>query len=179
MTPISEGFFLCIDKPVGMTSHDVVAMMRFFLRTRKIGHTGTLDPFATGVLVLAIGSATKLIQYIPEAPKMYEMRLQLGMETETADCDGDLVRRAKVPYFSTNDIQNLAEQFTGRIAQKPPLYSAFKVKGKRLYEYARAGIPVVDRQPGLRQRRRTCGPQRSRGRGFPHAAGSALHKPEN
>ena len=108
----------------------------------KIGHTGTLDPFATGVLVLAIGSATKLIQYIPEAPKMYEMRLQLGMETETADCDGDLVRRAKVPYFSTNDIQNLAEQFTGRIAQKPPLYSAIKVKGKRLYEYARAGIPV-------------------------------------
>lgn len=139
---MSEGFFLCIDKPVGMTSHDVVAMMRFFLQTRKIGHTGTLDPFATGVLVLAVGSATKLIQYLPEAPKTYHMHLQLGAETETADCDGEVVREAEIPVFSQNDIDQLTAQFTGNIEQKPPLYSAIKVKGKRLYEYARAGIPV-------------------------------------
>ena len=142
-TPLIErGFFLCIDKPAGMTSHDVVAMMRFFLQTRKIGHTGTLDPFATGVLVLAVGSATRLIQYLPAAPKNYHMQLQLGAETETADCDGQVVQKKEVPSFSQADIERLSQKFTGNIEQKPPLYSAIKVNGKRLYEYARAGIPV-------------------------------------
>lgn len=139
---MNRGFFLCIDKPAGMTSHDVVAMMRFFLQTRRIGHTGTLDPFATGALILAVGSATKLIQYLPAAPKIYHMHLQLGAETETADCDGEKVREKDIPDFTQQDIAQLATKFTGIIEQQPPLYSAIKVNGRRLYEYARAGISV-------------------------------------
>ena len=139
---MNSGFFLCVDKPVGLTSHDVVAMMRFFLQTKKIGHTGTLDPFATGVLILAIGSATRLIQYLPDGPKTYHAKLRLGIETETADCEGKVVKEATIPAFSQEELDAKLSGFIGIIEQEPPLYSAIRVDGKRLYEYARAGQPV-------------------------------------
>lgn len=139
---MNSGFFLCVDKPAGLTSHDVVAMMRFFLQTKKIGHTGTLDPFATGVLVLAIGTATRLIQYLPDGPKTYHAKLRLGIETETADCEGEVVTEAPIPDFSQEELDAKLETFVGIIEQEPPLYSAIRVDGKRLYEYARAGQPV-------------------------------------
>ena len=137
-----KSFFLCIDKPAGMTSHDVVALMRYFLQCKRIGHTGTLDPFATGVLVLAVGHCTRLIQYIPQAPKIYQTRIQLGIETETADCDGTIISERFVPHYSRKDLEKIVQSFTGSIEQYPPKYSAIKVKGKRLYEYAREGLDV-------------------------------------
>ncbi len=135
-------YFLCVDKPAGYTSHDVIALFRVLTGIKRIGHTGTLDPFATGVLVLAFQDATKLIGHLPNQPKRYQCMVQLGVQTETADCTGEIVQRLNVPSTIQQDIQGVLPQFRGQISQKPPMYSAIKVNGKRLYEYARKGETV-------------------------------------
>ena len=134
--------FLVIDKPAGITSHDVVSVLRAALRIKKIGHTGTLDPFATGVLPMAIGPSTRLIQFLDESVKVYEGTVTLGQQTDTGDLMGEVVDEHPVPVLEASAVQNSLDQFRGERMQKPPAYSAVKVRGKPLYKYARAGESV-------------------------------------
>ena len=134
--------FLVMDKPPGITSHDVVSVLRAVFGIKKIGHTGTLDPFATGVLPMAIGHATKLISFLDEGVKTYEATLALGVKTDTGDCDGDPLERREVPSLSLEAVQGAVNGLVGPQLQKPPLYSAVKVRGKPLYKYARSGEEV-------------------------------------
>ena len=135
-------FFLCVDKPVGYTSHDIITLFRVITGVRRIGHTGTLDPFATGVLLLAFQDATKLIAHLPPLPKHYQCILQLGIMTETGDCIGSVIEEQPVPRDFHHQIEGQFTRFTGAIQQTPPIYSAIKVNGKRLYQYAREGKSV-------------------------------------
>lgn len=135
--------FLVVDKPAGITSHDVVGMLRAVLGIKKVGHTGTLDPFATGVLPLALGPATKLIQYLDEDLKVYDATIQLGAATDTGDPEGDVIREAPVPEVSDAELARLLEGFRGPRMQTPPRYSAVKVNGRPLYKYAREGKDVT------------------------------------
>ncbi len=139
--PVSPAF-LVVDKPAGLTSHDVVAVVRGLLGARRVGHTGTLDPFATGVLPLAIGPATRLISFLDESNKVYEAALMLGAATETADVEGPVVRTAPVPSLDREHIEGVMAGFVGERLQTPPAYSAVKVNGRPLYAYARAGESV-------------------------------------
>ncbi len=138
---------LIIDKPVGLTSHDVVSRLRRILNTKKIGHTGTLDPFATGVLVMLVGKATRLAQFLDKDAKSYEAIIRFGFETDTGDRTGT---PREVNYelrdISVEKIEEVLPEFTGEIKQIPPMYSAKKVKGKKLYEMARQGIEI-ERKP--------------------------------
>ena len=127
-----------------MTSHDVVALARSALCTRRIGHTGTLDPFATGLLLLLVGRATRLAQYVDDEPKVYEATIQFGAETTTDDLTGDVIRAAELPPSMA--VEQAIALLTGSILQVPPSYSAKKVDGKRAYAAARAGFPL-DLQP--------------------------------
>ncbi|MCP4482135.1 MAG: tRNA pseudouridine(55) synthase TruB [bacterium] len=130
--------FLNINKPKGITSHDVVYKIRKKLgRPIKVGHTGTLDPFAEGVLVLAVGQATKLTSLLQHQDKAYIARVKLGIQTDTNDTTGDVVKELVVDNIKESDILAVLEKFKGRIIQEPPIYSAIHVNGKRLYEYAR------------------------------------------
>lgn len=125
-------------KPSGMTSHDIVNFIRRTLEIKKVGHTGTLDPNAAGVLPICIGKATKIIEYISKNRKKYRAELTLGVETDTQDSYGNIVNRSKtIP--STAEIISAFNEFTGTIDQIPPMYSAIKYNGKRLYELARQG----------------------------------------
>jgi len=135
--------FLVVDKPAGITSHDVVAVLRSTLRIKKIGHTGTLDPFATGVLPLAIGPSTRLIQFLDEGVKRYEATVTLGRATDTGDLMGDVVSESEVPSLEPASIQATLNDFCGERMQTPPAYSAVKVRGKPLYKYAREGKSVA------------------------------------
>lgn len=132
---------LLVDKPAGITSHDVVGAARRALRQRRIGHAGTLDPFATGLLVLMIGRATRLLPYVSGEPKVYEATVRFGAETTTDDLTGDVVREAPVP--SEAAVARALPALTGAIDQVPPAFSAKKVEGQRAYDAARRGIPVV------------------------------------
>jgi len=132
--------FLNVYKPKGMTSHDVVNSLRRITGVKQIGHTGTLDPFAEGVLPLGIGKATKLFEYL-EDDKAYKGIIQLGQSTTTYDTEGEIVNVSD-KTVSLNEIEFVLNQFRGIIEQKPPIYSAIKIKGKKLYEYARSGIEV-------------------------------------
>lgn len=134
--------FLVVDKPEGITSHDVVAMVRAVLGVQKVGHTGTLDPFATGVLPLALGPATRLIQYLDEDLKVYDATIQLGQATDTGDLTGTVVREAPVPTLDEALVRGVLAGFLGVRPQVPPAYSAVKVAGRPLYKYARAGEEV-------------------------------------
>ena len=134
--------FLVVNKPVGLTSHDVVAIVRAVTGIKKVGHTGTLDPFATGVLPLAIGPATRLIQYLDEDLKVYDATIQLGQETDTGDPTGEVVEEVPVPPLDLSLIEEATKGFLGDQMQTPPRYSAVKIKGKRLYRYAREGKEV-------------------------------------
>ena len=136
--------FLNINKPKGMTSHDVVGKLRKILGLKQIGHTGTLDPFATGVLPICIGKATKLIEYLPD-DKEYIATVQFGKSTDTYDLDGETVKVFEKNVKSDEIICSL-KNFEGDISQLPPIYSAIKKNGKKLYEYARAG-ETVDIEP--------------------------------
>lgn len=136
---------LCIDKPQGFTSFDVVAKLRGILRTKKIGHAGTLDPMATGVLPVFVGNATKACDIMPDSSKAYRASFRLGEQTDTQDSTGTVLRKAEV-NCSAEDIKNILSKFTGDIMQIPPMYSAVSVNGKRLYELARQGIEV-EREP--------------------------------
>jgi len=136
-----EGF-LVIDKPAGITSHDVVAAVRAVTGVKKVGHTGTLDPFATGVLPLALGRATRLIQYLDESIKVYDAVIKLGEATDTGDPTGEVIRTAPLPTQDADGVRKVLEDFLGEQDQTPPAYSAVKVKGKPLYAYARKGEKV-------------------------------------
>ena len=136
--------FLNIYKPVGITSHDVVAKLRKITGIKQIGHTGTLDPFAEGVLPVCIGKATRLIEFLDD-DKEYLATVQFGVSTTTYDKEGETVFTSD-KKVSVEDIQNILENFRGEILQMPPAYSAIKVKGKKLYEYARKG-EAIEVQP--------------------------------
>lgn len=130
-------------KPKGMTSHDCVFKLRKILKMKRIGHTGTLDPDVTGVLPICIGKATKVAEYITDAGKMYEGEVTLGYSTTTEDASGEVVETKKVDrVISKSEIIEVLHTFTGTIRQTPPMFSAVKVNGKRLYEYARQGIEI-------------------------------------
>lgn len=132
--------FLNVYKPKGMTSHDVVARLRKVTKIKQIGHTGTLDPFATGVLPLCIGKSTRLIEYL-EDDKEYLATVQFGKNTDTYDLDGVVVESFD-KRISKDDVVCALKSFEGEISQYPPMYSAIKVNGKKLYDYARAGETV-------------------------------------
>lgn len=132
---------LIFDKDKGITSHDLVYKVRKKLGIKKVGHTGTLDPMATGVLVISIGKATKTSDYILSSNKEYEARIKLGILTDSFDITGEILKEEKVD-ISEEEIKNVLKKFTGKISQKPPIYSALKVNGKKLYEYAREGKEV-------------------------------------
>jgi tRNA pseudouridine55 synthase len=129
-----------VDKPAGMTSHDVVAVVRRATGAKRAGHGGTLDPFATGLLVVLLGRATRLIPHMPGEPKVYDATIRFGEETDTDDSTGVVVRRAGAPNESA--ISRAVEQLTGVIEQLPPAYSAKSVDGVRAYAAARRGAPL-------------------------------------
>ncbi|WP_257460493.1 tRNA pseudouridine(55) synthase TruB [Archangium lipolyticum] len=133
---------LVIDKPTGPTSFDVVRQVRFLLKVKKVGHTGTLDPMATGVLPLCLGEATKVAGFITEGDKAYDAVVRLGAETDTQDAEGKVVSEAPVPALTSALLEEVLGRFRGTFEQVPPMYSAVKVGGKRLYELARAGEEV-------------------------------------
>ncbi|HJP93429.1 MAG TPA: tRNA pseudouridine(55) synthase TruB [Pyrinomonadaceae bacterium] len=142
---------LVVDKPSGMTSHDVVARVRHILRERRVGHTGTLDPFATGVLIILLGKATRLAQFLGNADKEYEAIIRLGYSTDTGDrtgtpIPGPAAEESKSGNWTEADIEAALRSFRGDIDQVPPMYSAKKVEGRKLYELARRG-ESVERQP--------------------------------
>lgn len=134
---------LIIDKPAGLTSHDVVSRVRKILRTKRVGHTGTLDPFATGVLVLLVGRATRLAQFLDKDEKEYAAVVRFGFETDTGDRTGR--QKAKVKSqnrMKREDVLAVLPRFRGELKQIPPMYSAKKIAGKKLYEHARKGVEV-------------------------------------
>lgn len=132
-----------VDKPAGWTSHDVVARSRGLLGTRKVGHSGTLDPDATGILVLGVGRATRLLRYLTELGKSYEAEIVLGTETSTLDAAGEVTATHDMAGVTLADARRVVdEQLTGPILQVPPMVSAVKVDGRRLHELAREGIEV-------------------------------------
>ena len=138
---VSEIFgFLNVYKPVGITSHDVVAILRRITKIKQIGHTGTLDPFAQGVLSIAIGKSTRLIEFLDD-DKEYLAEVILGVETNTYDKDGEIVSQCNLE-ITEPQITEALKAFEGEILQTPPIFSALKVKGKKLYEYARKGEDV-------------------------------------
>lgn len=132
-------------KEVGFTSHDVIAKLRGILKQRKIGHTGTLDPDATGVLPVCLGKATKLCDILTETDKTYEVVLKLGLTTDTQDISGTTLKRHEV-NVDTEEVIRCIQSFVGEYMQIPPMYSALKVNGKKLYELAREG-KEVERKP--------------------------------
>lgn len=131
--------FLNLDKPAGLTSHDCVAAVRRILNTRKVGHGGTLDPEATGVLPIAVGKATRFLSFLPEG-KVYHATFRLGQSSTTDDASGELIHDHPCPHLTRDPVQACLENFLGSIQQIPPIYSAVRQQGKRLYELARAGI---------------------------------------
>lgn len=133
---------LVVNKAKGMTSHDVVAILRKKLNTKRIGHTGTLDPMATGVLPICIGNATRVSDYIMQQGKSYIATLKFGEATTTYDSEGEITNLSENVIFEANTIVNVLSSFKGKIEQSPPIYSAIKVNGKKLYEYAREGKDV-------------------------------------
>jgi tRNA pseudouridine55 synthase len=135
--------FLNIDKPAGMTSHDVVAHIRRAAWQKRVGHAGTLDPAATGVLVVALGNATRLIEYVQDSTsKRYLATVQLGTTTTTDDAEGEVLTTSAVPALDRAAIEQALEPFCGEIMQVPPMYSALHHQGRRLHELAREGIVV-------------------------------------
>jgi tRNA pseudouridine55 synthase len=137
---VAEGFLL-VDKDRGWTSHDVVAKARGILGERRIGHAGTLDPMATGLLVLGVGRATRLLRFVQEQPKVYEATAMFGVSTDTLDADGAVLWREEMEV-DEDDVIAVLPRFTGPILQVPPMVSALKVDGRRLYELAREGVEV-------------------------------------
>lgn len=132
---------LIIDKPVGPTSHDIVSSVRKILKEKKVGHTGTLDPAATGVLPLVLGKATKLARYVTGGDKRYLAKFKLGITTDTLDAEGTVITERPV-NVTEEQVRAAVKKFTGEIDQTPPMYSAKKIEGQRLYELARQGVTV-------------------------------------
>ena len=135
--------FALINKAPGITSHDVVAQARKRYGTKKVGHAGTLDPMATGVLVLGIGSATRLLQYVTDGTKKYEATIRLGQSTHTDDREGEVIATSNASALSEDEIRSAIKNFIGKIKQKPSSVSAIKIDGKRAHQRVRDG-EVVD-----------------------------------
>ncbi|MBN1179177.1 MAG: tRNA pseudouridine(55) synthase TruB [Anaerolineae bacterium] len=133
---------LNLDKPRGLTSHDVVNRIRRVAGQRRVGHTGTLDPMATGVLVVCLGRATRAAEYVMDSPKTYRARVLLGVTTDTYDAEGDVVATAPVEDVTEARVLAALDRFRGPIQQVPPMYSAIKRDGQPLYKLARAGVTV-------------------------------------
>jgi tRNA pseudouridine55 synthase len=133
---------LVIDKPAGWTSHDVVGWTRRWLKQKRVGHAGTLDPAATGVLPVVAGEATKWVQYLTDASKRYVAEITFGVVTDSADADGRVVEGPRAVSFERADLERALDDLIGRIRQRPPMHSALKVDGRRLYDLARQGIEV-------------------------------------
>ena len=133
---------IIINKPKGYTSHDVVNVLRKKLNTKKIGHTGTLDPNATGVLPILVGTATKISKYLVEHEKTYIATIELGKKTDTGDAEGKIIEESILKNIDKNQVEEVVKSFLGKQSQIPPMYSAIKVDGKKLYEYAREGKVV-------------------------------------
>ncbi len=140
-----EGVLL-VDKPTAHTSHDVVARLRRKLNMRKIGHAGTLDPMATGLLIMLIGKATRISQYLISLDKEYEGTIQLGQTTDSQDADGEVVETRPVPPLTEAEARAMMQSFLGDQYQMPPMYSAIKIDGVPLYKSARKGEDIV-REP--------------------------------
>ena len=130
---------LIINKPKGYTSHDIVNIVKKDLNTPKVGHAGTLDPNATGVLPILIGNATKISKYLIEHDKIYIAELQLGEKSSTGDLEGKIIEEKEIPKLNIEEINNVLKSFLGKQQQIPPIYSAIKINGKKAYEYARKG----------------------------------------
>ncbi|NOY53846.1 MAG: tRNA pseudouridine(55) synthase TruB [Deltaproteobacteria bacterium] len=137
---------LVVDKPAGWTSHDVVAKCRGVIGIRKIGHAGTLDPEATGLLPLCVGRATRIVEYLMDLPKSYAVRMKLGVETDTEDAAGQVIAEHDLAEITESAVRLCLQRYRGEREQVPPMFSALKQGGKRLYQYARAG-KVVERKP--------------------------------
>ncbi|HEY9848490.1 MAG TPA: tRNA pseudouridine(55) synthase TruB [Leptolyngbyaceae cyanobacterium] len=133
--------FLNLNKPFGITSHDCVSKVRRLLRLKRVGHGGTLDPAATGVLPIALGKATRLLQFLRE-DKAYQATIRLGVTTTTDDLEGEIITSQPVSELNFEEIKNALKLFEGKIQQVPPNYSAIQVQGKRLYDLARAGEKI-------------------------------------
>ncbi len=133
---------LVVDKPCGMTSHDVVDAVRRRFKMKRVGHAGTLDPLATGVLVLLLGQSTKLFSEFSSYDKAYEATMMLGLTTDTDDINGNIIEQKPFDDVKQSDIERVFKTFIGDIDQIPPMFSALKHKGKRLYQLAREGVEV-------------------------------------
>jgi tRNA pseudouridine55 synthase len=144
-----DGIIL-IDKPSGITSAEVVRRIKARVKPARVGHLGTLDPFATGVLPIMVGEATKLAPMLEGGEKVYEGVIKLGVETDTLDRDGKVVREAPVPAIDADRLAEVAKQFTGKIDQVPPVFSAIKRDGVRMYKLARKGNPEELEPPPVR-----------------------------
>lgn len=130
---------LIINKPKGYTSHDIVNIVKKTLNTSKVGHAGTLDPNATGVLPILVGKATKISKYLIEHDKTYIAELALGEKSSTGDTEGEIIEKKKVPLLNEEQIKQVLKSFEGKQMQTPPIYSSIKINGKKAYEYARKG----------------------------------------
>jgi tRNA pseudouridine55 synthase len=137
----TEGVLL-LDKPVGPTSHDMVGAVRRALRTRRVGHTGTLDPFASGLLLICVGNATRIAEYLVGLDKRYTATVRLGIRTDSDDDTGTVVAESDASGINRDDVARVLEGMTGDVLQRPPAYSAKKVAGERAYAAARAGRPL-------------------------------------
>ncbi len=192
MRVTSTDALLLVDKPAGMSSHDVVAIARRALGTRKVGHGGTLDPFATGLLVLMAGRGTRLLQFVPSDPKVYEATIRFGHETDTDDSTGEFVWDVAAPIPAPERVRESLAALTGTLQQVPPAYSAKHVSGERAYAMARRGerpdLPavtvrvdgweVLEHQDDLLRARITCGGGtyiRALARDLGRSVGSAAH----
>lgn len=190
MRATSTDALLLVDKPAGISSHDVVALVRRALGTRKVGHGGTLDPFATGLLVLLAGRGTRLLRFVPGDPKVYEAAIRFGRQTDTDDGTGTTIAEAPIP--EPERVLAALTAFTGTLQQVPPAFSAKHVAGQRAYVLARRGespdlpaVPVrvdawdvLQLAPGLLRARITCGPGtyiRSLARDLGRAVDSVAH----
>lgn len=142
---LPEGVLL-VDKPQGFTSHDVVAKMRRVFHIKKVGHAGTLDPMATGLLLILIGKATKASQYLMSMDKEYTGTVRFGQITDSQDADGEIIEERPVPELSESDVTSQMKTFIGDQYQTPPMFSAKKVNGQKLYKLARQG-KTVEREP--------------------------------
>lgn len=145
--PAADGVLL-VDKPAGMSSHAVVDHARRAIGTRRIGHGGTLDPFATGLLVLLVNRATRLLPFLDGEPKVYRARIKFGARTNTDDCDGDVVEEAALP--TREAVEQAITSLTGHLLQRPPTFSAKRVAGVRAYKAARRGKPLTLEPVGVR-----------------------------
>ncbi len=137
---------LNVFKPSGITSHDVIDHLRQAAHQKDVGHAGTLDPLAEGVLVCCLGRATRLVPYITPLPKRYRGTILFGKSTTTQDAEGEVIRETPAPHLTLEAVREVAKRFIGRIEQIPPMYSALKIEGKKLHELARQGIEV-ERKP--------------------------------